>query len=1133
MTLWRTNSRPLVADIGTVILISLSAFALPGINAVAQTAKVEIESTPTEQTSSSNSLGNSTSNPPIVNGEQFSTWMLKEQQTQNTKSASDSTSSQSTLPFSPYYLGTSWQTPKELNDQNIDKQAALNSLEQIRFSQNDPADQRSKKAFTKLIESLKVTGRVPLPNTNPRYLEANPKLDPILGNGDRITIPEAPNTITVIRSNGTLCKIRYRPNIETRHYVDGCKLRGKNEERGADWAWVVEPDGSIHKVSLAAWNSSKQDLPAPGSWIWAPPRWSQWTNSSGEQFTKDFVKILSVQGPSGLEQGIDTQTSTRGSLPSIDPQELYSVSRDLPISANVWGETGLLQTPSARTAPAGTAAATLGLYQPYGVLNLYFAPLNGVEFIMRYTNINNIPYGEQSLSGGQTYKDKSTGLKVKLLNENAYLPEIAVGARDLLGTGLFSGEYFVANKRHNNFDFSLGMGWGQLGTRNNVTNPFVTAFGQNYATRPAVSTNQGGTSTGGFFHGTAAMFGGVQYHTPWENLVLKAEIDGNNYQQLPFSNTLPVKSIFNFGATYQTKYADFTVGSLGNSQVMFILSLHERLDLLSTPKLAEAKAINVDLKPVGSYSPTNPNLLAVTNNQTNNQANIQTTKKYTKTPSDLSATNTPNNKGTLTTQDADLVKNANVSESNQAQANLSTGSTSENTALTGNLTQAYNDTLLEFEKQTQWQVKGLRGTDRTWTIHLLDASGVFLRSRINRGVTVLHRDAPTDVENFKIQFYNWGMLVSEFNIDRKQWMLSQTQLLPPSERRPSITTENTASLPADGGNPFFRKSSKDFNSIGMTSSSSNNSINAATTTNATNLANITTAPAKEDPYFVDELNHKPLQTNLGVSYSQIVGSPDSPFLFAFGVKADALYKFRENTWITGTVNARVVDNFGKYNYDPPPTGLQPVRTDIRQYMTQSIATMPNLQVTNTGKLADNHFVSAYAGYLETMFAGAGGEYLYRPTNSKIAVGADINRVRQRQFNVWTSMQNYAVTTGHVTGYWDTGVQDILVKMSYGKYLAGDIGGTLDLSRVFANGVKIGAYATRTNVNYTQFGEGSFDKGLYLSVPFDAFFAKHSDSVANLLFTPLIRDGGAMLYRKYKLYDMTRTRDDRALSAGPD
>lgn len=1025
------------------------------------------------------------SQTPIQNGERLSDWLLKNGTNQPSQESPS-------LIDQPYKLATSWLTPREIDAQNINKQQSLLALEKINFANNDSVAQKSKKELSKLIHAMQPTGRVALPNTNPRYLQANPKLDPILESTDQVRIPQTPSTITIVRTNGSLCKIRYRPNVETRFYVEGCKLTGKNEEGSADWAWVVEPDGTIRKTSLEAWNSSRQDLPAPGSWIWAPPRWSKWSSSAGETFSEEFTKLLATQGPSGLEQSLDRDNRSRGSLPNIEAKELYSVSRDLPISSNIWGETGLLQTPSARTVPAGTASITLGLFQPYGNVSLNFAPINGLEFIMRYTNINNIPYGEQSFSGGQTYKDKSTGLKLRLLNENAYVPELAVGIRDVLGTGLFSGEYFVASKRHNNFDFTAGMGWGQLGTRNNVTNPFVTAFGQGYATRDAAVVGQGGTPNQQYFHGTAALFGGVQYHTPWENIVLKAEIDGNNYQQLPFGNTLPIKSIFNFGATYQTKNIDFTLGVLGNSQAMFTVSLHERLDLLNTPKLAEAKAVPVDLKTVGAYTPTNPNLLMVTNASTssNKSAEQKTDTQPTQTNSPAPDSNTI---GRLGKQ---------------------------------NITTQYNQTLLDFEQQTQWEVKGLQGVAKVWTIHLQDASGVFIRSRINRGVTVLHRDAPAQIETFQVQFYNWGMLVSEFKIDRKQWMLSQTQLLPPSERYPSITTMNTASLPADGGNPFFEKSSQ-ATSNGAPSPVPEKGKGETLEQTQNRLATL------NEPVMIDELNHKPYKTNIGVSYAQIVGSPDSPFLFALGVKADGLYKFRENTWLTGTVNTRLVDNFGKYVIDPAPTGLQPVRTDIRSYVTQSIATMPNLQLTNTGKLADNHFVSAYAGYLEMMFAGIGGEYLYRPTSSRVAIGADLNQVRQRQFNVWTSMQNYSVTTGHLTTYWDTGVQDILVKLSYGKYLAGDIGGTLDLSRVFQNGVKIGAYATRTNVDYAQYGEGSFDKGLYVSIPFDAFFAKHSDSSANLLFTPLIRDGGAMLIRKYKLYDMTRTRDDRALSAGPD
>ena len=1045
--------------------------------------------------------------PSVTGGGRLSQWLLNEQKLQNT-------SPQNYTSETPYPIGTTWQTPQEITNQEIDKQSVLNALEKIDFPDNAQG-KKSKTAFIKFINSMQVTGRVVLPNVNARYLEVNPKLDPILQAGDQVTVPPTPTTITVIRSNGSLCNIRYRPNIEVRFYVQGCKLRSDTNERDPDWAWIVEPDGSVHKTSMAAWNSSKQVLPAPGSWIWAPPRWSDWSGSKGEEFSKALVTMLSAQGPSGLRDSLDNMASSRGSLPSDDPKVLYSVSRDLPISANIWGETGLMQTPSARTAPAGTGAITLGWFNPYTNINLFFSPIDELEFIMRYTNMNNVVYGASG--GSQTNKDKSVGLKLKLLNENYYLPGLAVGVRDALGTGLFSGEYVVANKRVNNFDVSAGMGWGQLGTRNNVTNPFVTAFGQNFATRSTGTSNQGGTPTGQFFHGTSALFGGVQYHTPWENLVLKLEVDGNNYQKLPYGQTLPNKSVFNYGATYQTKNADFTLGVMGNSQVMFTISLHERLDLLNTPKLAEAKPVAVDLKNVGSYSPnalSNPAILidgAKPNSNTKTSVNNIT----------ASTSSTYNAPVIAQTKKTNAVANAVVDEQKPKTDLLEVGNSSPTktnpypTLGKQNITSAYNGTLVDFEQQTQWQVKGLQGTNNVWTIHLLDASGVFLRSRINRGVAVLHRDAPSNIDTFQVQFYNWGMLVSEFKIDRKQWMLNQTQLLPPSQTTPSITTENTGTLPADGGNPFFRGSNS--LSLGSPISDGNSQSNIAST----------------EPLMIDELKHSPLQTNLGISYAQVVGSPDSPFLFSLGVKGDAIYKFRENTWISGTVNTRVVDNFGKYNYDPPPTGLQPVRTDIRQYMTQSIATMPNLQITNTGKLADNHFVSAYAGYLEMMFAGAGGEYLWRPTDSRIAAGIDVNRVRQRQFNVWTSMQNYSVTTGHATAYWDTGVQDILVKMSYGKYLAGDVGGTLDVSRVFQNGVKVGAYATRTNVNYSQFGEGSFDKGVYISVPFDAFFARHSDSSANMLFTPLIRDGGAMLFRKYRLYDMTRTRDPRALSAGPD
>lgn len=71
---------------------------------------------------------------------------------------------------------------------------------------------------------------------------------------------------------------------------------------------------------------------------------------------------------------------------------------------------------------------------------------------------------------------------------------------------------------------------------------------------------------------------------------------------------------------------------------------------------------------------------------------------------------------------------------------------------------------------------------------------------------------------------------------------------------------------------------------------------------------------------------------------------------------------------------------------------------------------------------------------------------------------------------------------------------------------------------------MGAYATFTNVSTQRFGEGSFDKGIYVSTPFDLLLPSSHMSTATILWQPLLRDGGARLNRRYSLYDLTNDRD---------
>ncbi|MGQ7095329.1 YjbH domain-containing protein, partial [Escherichia coli] len=123
-------------------------------------------------------------------------------------------------------------------------------------------------------------------------------------------------------------------------------------------------------------------------------------------------------------------------------------------------------------------------------------------------------------SGDQTYKDKAFDLKLRLWEESYWLPQVAVGARDIGGTGLFDAEYLVASKAWGPFDFTLGLGWGYLGTSGNVKNPLCSASDK-YCYRDNSYKQAGSIDGSQMFHGPASLFGGVEYQTPWQPLRLK------------------------------------------------------------------------------------------------------------------------------------------------------------------------------------------------------------------------------------------------------------------------------------------------------------------------------------------------------------------------------------------------------------------------------------------------------------------------------------------------------------------------------------------------------------------------------------------------------------------------------------
>ncbi len=280
-------------------------------------------------------------------------------------------------------------------------------------------------------------------------------------------------------------------------------------------------------------------------------------------------------------------------------------------------------------------------------------------------------------------------------------------------------------------------------------------------------------------------------------------------------------------------------------------------------------------------------------------------------------------------------------------------------------------------------------------------------------------------------------------------------------------------------------------------------------------------PHQEQVLF--EQTPEPFSYGFGLGYKQNVGGPDGFLLYQFTADASAEYRFTPDTWWSGGLSANLLNNFDKFKYDAP-SNLPRVRTYLREYWTSSDVTLPTFQLNRAKRLDRDLYGMVYGGYLEAMFAGVGGELLYRPLGERWALGGDLNYVRQRDFDQGFGLRDYRVLSGHVTGYLKTDVEDILAAVSVGRYLARDWGTTLDLSREFGNGVRFGGWVTLTSASKQQYGEGSFDKGIYVSIPFDELMTTSTMRRANLAWAPLTRDGGARLARNYSLYNLTDGRN---------
>lgn len=252
--------------------------------------------------------------------------------------------------------------------------------------------------------------------------------------------------------------------------------------------------------------------------------------------------------------------------------------------------------------------------------------------------------------------------------------------------------------------------------------------------------------------------------------------------------------------------------------------------------------------------------------------------------------------------------------------------------------------------------------------------------------------------------------------------------------------------------------------------------------------------------------------------------PQQPIRIDVGVDFDAFYRPAPNWVIAGKLRQRIAGNTKEGR--GTSSNLPPVRTDQVLYL-QYDTTLNNLYVARYWQPGADLYARATAGYFEYGYGGVSTELLWKPVSSQLGLGLELNYAIKRDFDQRLGFQDYRVFTGHASAYMDFN-NGFHAQIDAGRYLAGDIGATFSLDRVFNNGWAVGGFFTLTNVSSEDFGEGSFDKGIRFRIPLGWFTGRPSQNAIGTTIRPIQRDGGARVYVPGRLYGQIRNAHKKAL-----
>jgi len=785
-----------------------------------------------------------------------------------------------------------------------------------------------------------------------------------------------------------------------------------------------------------------------------------------------------------------------------------------PLPRNMFSGVGLIEMPTARMAPDGEMSAGASYFQNNQRYGLGYQILPWLEGSFRYSGLQ---YYSPKYP---VYYDRSFEVKARLWNEGEVLPAVAVGIDDIVGTGVYGGEYVVASKQFGSVDTAVGMGWGRLATANTVGNP-LGAISSAFYDRHTTTTGLGGDfNLKEYFRGRKiGIFGGIDWRTPVDGLTLLAEISSDSYQRESSTGNFTPRSQFNFGASYQASGGvalglGYLYGRVVAGNISFQIDpTTEPYDQkIGAPTVPEPVVRTADqqqhalqsmlygpqpMKVSAALASKNEMVDMLWRRRDVQNVDIRGHTLLLSVPAGTPPMRCLEIAGVLQSYESDLTAVVLQPPDGSPSTRCATPAAPDRAFRQGVFIGSDQDVpravpaTLTIDARPQRA--DARATARAITaaarkqliqIHTVqitasDAVVYYTNyhyrhesAALERLTALLMREAPPDVERFRLIAVVDGIPLREFDVIRA-----------PQERKYALDQTLNVVGDADGA---------------------------------------TMGPAPmTNPAYVSAMRGKFPQFDWSIfpQFRQQFFDPNNPIGVQFLADLQGTVALAPGLSITGSLETSLYDTF---RTDRAPDSVLPhVRTNFTRYFADGKTGIGDLQGNYIFRLGPNVTALARAGYLESMFGGAGGEVLWRPENQRWALGIDAFEVWQRNFDRLFGFQRYHVFTGHVSAYYESPWYGLNFAVHAGQYLAGDRGLTIEVTRRFWTGVEIGAFFTKTNVSAQQFGEGSFDKGIIIRIPLGWALPVETGSVFGMDLRPIQRDGGQRLYGDTVLYNVTR------------